>query len=193
MVFEGRVSKRLMALSFIQGPHPLTAAALPLIITSLPHGSYADVGILSGLFAAIEIPIMLVAGAYNRNWQSWTLIMIGAAAHICFLLGLGLVSNVASIYALAVLNAAGTAIMVTLHISYVQDLLPDRPGLATSLMSISSLISRTLSALVFAGIGLVYSYAGAMVAMAMIALVGAVGIYVLDRGGGVRRLVITTR
>ena len=189
LVFEGRVSKRLMALSFMQGPHPMMAAALPLIITSLPNGSYADVGVLSGLFAAIEIPIMLVAGAYNRNWQSWTLITIGAAAHILFLLGLGFISNVASIYALAVLNAAGTAIMVTLHISYVQDLLPDRPGLATSLMSISSLISRTLSALVFAGIGLVYSYAGAMMAMAMIALMGAVGIYVLDRGGGIRRVI----
>ena len=103
------------------------------------------------------------------------------------LLGLGLVSNVASIYALAVLNASGTAIMATLHISYMQELLPDRPGLATSLMSISSLISRTLSAIVFAGIGLVYSYAGAMVAMAMIAMVGAIGIFVLDRGDGVRR------
>ena len=187
MVIEGRVSKRLMALSIIQGPHPLTAAVLPLIITSLPHGSTADVGILAGLFAALEIPIMLLAGAYNRNWQSWTLIMFGAASHILFLLGLGLVSSVASIYALAVLNASGTAIMATLHISYMQELLPDRPGLATSLMSISSMVSRTLSAIVFAGIGLVYSYAGAMVAMAMIAMVGAIGIFVLDRGDGVRR------
>jgi Major Facilitator Superfamily len=185
-VFEARVFRRLMALSFIQGPHPLIAAALPLIITSLPHGSTADVGFLAGLFAAIEIPIMLVAGALNRNWQSWVLVIIGALSHITFMLGLGLVSNVASIYALAILNAAGTAIMVTLHISYVQDLLPERPGLATSLLSISTLVNRTLSAIVFAGIGLVYSYAGAMTAMALLALLGSLAIYVLDRESGLR-------
>jgi Major Facilitator Superfamily len=188
MIFEARVFRRLMAISFIQGPHPLIAAALPLIITSLPHGSTADVGFLAGLFAAIEIPIMLVAGALNRNWHTWVLVIIGAFSHISFLLGLALVSNVASIYALAILNAAGTAIMVTLHISYVQELLPERPGLATSLLSISTLVNRTLSAIVFAGIGLVYSYAGAMVAMALMAMLGSVAIYVLDRGGGLRRI-----
>ncbi len=188
LIFEARVSRRLLALSFIQGPHPLIAAALPLIITSLPHGSTADVGFLAGLFAALEIPIMLVAGALNRNWHTWTLVLIGALSHISFLLGLGLISNVASIYALAILNAAGTAVMVTLHISYVQDLLPERPGLATSLLSISTLVNRTLSALVFAGIGLVYSYVGAMMAMALLALLGSLAIWVLDREGGLRRV-----
>jgi hypothetical protein len=187
MVFEARVFRRLMALSFIQGPHPLTAAALPIIITGLPHGSMADVGFLAGLFAALEIPIMLMAGALNRNWNTWTLVIIGALTHVAFLLGLGLVSSVASIYALAILNAAGTAVMVTLHVSYVQELLPERPGLATSLLSITTLVNRTLSAIVFAGIGLVYSYAGAMTAMALLALLGSVAIYVLDRGDGLRR------
>ena len=54
-------------------------------------------------------------------------------------------------------------------------------------MEISTLVNRTLSSLVFAGIGLVYSYAGAMVAMAMLAAVGSLAIYVLDRGGRFRR------
>jgi MFS family permease len=186
IIFEARVFRRLMALSFIQGPHPLIAAALPLIITSLPHGSTADVGFLAGLFAALEIPIMLIAGALNRIWNTWTLVIIGALTHVAFLLGLGLVSNVASIYALAILNAAGTAIMVTLHLSYVQELLPERPGLATSLLSITTLVNRTLSAILFAGIGMVYSYAGGMAAMALLALMGSVAIYLLDHGRGLK-------
>jgi predicted MFS family arabinose efflux permease len=189
LIFEARVFRRLIALSFIQGPHPLIAAALPLIITSLPHGGTADVGFLAGLFAALEIPIMLVAGMLNRNWHTWTLIIIGALTHVSFLLAVGLASNVASIYAFAIFNAAGTAIMVTLHVSYVQELLPERPGLATSLLSITTLVNRTLSAFVFAGIGLVYSYAGAMTAMAFLALLGSVAIYLLDRRDGLRRVI----
>jgi MFS family permease len=187
LIFEPRVFKRVMALSFIQGPHPFNAALLPLLITSLPHGSTADVGILAGVVAALEIPLMLLAAALNRNWHTWILVTLGGASHITYLLCLSAVTNVHTLYLLAGFNAAGAAILLTLHMSYVQELLPQRPGLATSLLSIVSLVSRGLAALVFAGIGLVYAYGGAVAAMALVVLAGCSAIIALDFKGGARR------
>ena len=187
LIFEARVFRRVMALSFIQGPHPLNAALLPLLITSLPHGTTADVGILAGVVAALEIPFMLLAATLNHRWHTWMLVVLGASSHITYLLCLGLVHNVAALYVLAVLNAAGASVLLTLHMSYVQELLPERPGLATSLLSIVSLGSRALSAVVFAGIGLLYAYAGAAAVMAVVVGVGCVAIMVLDAKGGILR------
>ena len=187
LIFEGRVFKRVMALSFIQGPHPLNAALLPLLITSLPHGSTADVGILAGVVAALEIPFMLLAAALNRQWHTWVLVAVGGLSHITYLLYLGTVSSVHALYVLAALNAVGASVLLTLHMSYVQELLPERPGLATSLLSIISLVSRGLAAVVFAAIGLAYAYAGAAVAMALLVLGGCAAIVMLDFKGGARR------
>jgi hypothetical protein len=169
-----------LALGMIATVHPANANLLPLFITHLAGGSTKDVGIISGLVAGLEIPFMLLGGYFNHRLPLWKIIIAAGLVHALYFVGLGLASSLWHIYALAVLNAAGAAILLSLHLSYVQELLPDRPGLGTSLLSISSLLYRALGALVFGSASLI-GFSGAAWFGAGLALGGCSLLYLLDR------------
>lgn len=176
------IFKRLLALALIAVVHPVNSALLPLIIAGLPGGTTADIGILAGLVAALEIPFMLVGGALlNRGLPVWAVIAAGGVVHATYIVALSVTGAVSTIYGLAILNAAGAAILLSMHISYVQQLMPDRPGLGTSLIGITMLISRVLGALVVAGIGIAFGLGGALKFAGAVALLGAVLLVLLDR------------
>ncbi|MDE2446239.1 MAG: MFS transporter, partial [Alphaproteobacteria bacterium] len=179
---------RLLALSLINSPHGVIATIFPLVLTVKLGGSTAQLGWFAGFVALTEIPLMLVVGAAVSRFQLWTVIVTGGLVHAGYLALLGLAPNVATLFALGVLNAIGNAVMLTQHMSYCQDLMPDRPGLGSSLLSIVSLISKGLAAAVFAGVGLVYGFGGALATAMVICLVGCAGLMVLDRHQGRRRV-----
>jgi predicted MFS family arabinose efflux permease len=170
---------RVLALALIATSYSANATLLPLFITHLPHAGTTDVGVLAGLVAGLEIPFMLIGGYFSRNIALWKVIVAAGLVHVAYLLGLGFVNSLWQIYALAVLNAAGAAILLSQHLSYMQDLMPDRPGLGSSLQSISSLLYKATGALVFASSGLI-GFSGAAWFGAIIAVFGCALLYVLD-------------
>ncbi len=147
---------RIFAISTINCAHALLAALQPLIMLSLAGGTTTDVGIVAGLTAGLEMPFMIFAGMMLRYWPTWKIIAAGGLVHVVYLSALWFVTDRWHLYSLAVLNAAAASVLLTLHISYMQDLIKDRPGLATSLMSVVSVISVGISAAVFA-LGSYYS------------------------------------
>ncbi len=158
---------RAFSISLISSAHALIAALLPLSITAISGGSTTDVGILAGLTAALEIPIMILAGMLLQRWPTWKIICAGGLIHAAYFVGLWFVDSRWQFYALAIFNAGGAAILLTLHMSYMQDLIKDRPGLSTSLMGVVSVLSVGISALVFSAGAYFASYA-------TIGLIGAV-------------------
>ena len=180
LVFHGGRLVRLLALSLINSAHSVIAYSLPLLISLKLGGSTADIGWLSGLVAALEIPIMLGVGTAARRLPIWQVIVGGGVIHAGFLLALTMANGTGLLYALAVLNSIGNAVLLTQHITYAQNLLPDRPGLGSSLLSIVSLISRGLGAVVFAGMGAFYGIGGALVLGATIVLTGCLALAFLD-------------
>jgi predicted MFS family arabinose efflux permease len=179
LVANRRIFYRILALGMIATVHPANSNLMPLFITHLHGGSTKDVGIISGLVAGLEIPFMLLGGYFNHRTALWKIIIAAGLVHALYFMGLGMASSLWHIYALAVLNAAGAAILLSLHLSYVQELLPDRPGLGTSLLSISSLLYRTLGALVFASVDWV-GFSGAVWFGTAIAVSGCILLYVLE-------------
>lgn len=162
LIGSGAILSRLMSLALIGLAHPVNAALLPLIILEMDGGSTRDIGILAGLVAALEIPFMLLGGMLVKRIGILWVIIGGGILHAIYVGALTGVSSLTHIYALALLNAAGAAISLSLHISYLQDCMPSRPGLGTSLQALQTLIMRTLSAGVIAGIGLMFNFAGAL-------------------------------
>jgi MFS family permease len=179
LVFNKRIFYRILALGLIATVHPANANLLPLFITHLPGGSTKDVGIIAGLVAGLEIPFMLLGGYLNHRKPLWSIIIAAGLVHAVYFFGLGMANSLWHIYALAVLNAAGAAILLSLHLSYVQELLPDRPGLGTSLLSISSLLYRTMGAMVFACSDVI-GFSGAAWLGSGLAVLGCGLLYVLD-------------
>ncbi|MDP8996562.1 MAG: MFS transporter, partial [Pseudomonadota bacterium] len=188
LIFEDGRGPRLLALSLISSPHPLIAALFPLVLTQQLGGSTSQLGWFLGLIALLEIPLTLMIGATVRRFNLWAIIIFGGLSHVGFLISLGLSASLWSIYLLAILCSMGNAVLLSQQMSYAQDLLPDRPGLGSSLMSIVNLFSRGISALVFAGLSLLYGFTGALIAGAAICLLGCVSLALLDRGAGVRRV-----
>ncbi len=170
---------RIASLAAIATIHPANAALLPLQVLQV-GGTTKDVGIIAGLAAALEIPLMLLGGYLAQRIALWRLIIGAGVVHAVYLVLLGTSYSLPQVYVLTVLHAAGASIMLTLHMTYLQDQLPDRPGLGTSLLSIASVLQKLLGALVFASSGLVWGFFGAGIIGALIACAGIVGLYLLD-------------
>jgi predicted MFS family arabinose efflux permease len=179
LVLQGGRIQRLAALALVNCVHPLIAAAFPLIITQQLGGTTAQLGVFAGLVAFLEIPIMLGVGVAVRRFPLWQVIVSGGLIHVGFLLSLTLIKSTLPLYGLALLNAAGNAVLLTQHLTYAQDLLPERPGLGSSLLSVTNLISRGAAALIFGAIGWAYGIQGALWAGAVVCVVGCVGISAL--------------
>jgi MFS family permease len=184
LVLGPRISLRLVSLALIACVYAANASILPLFVLHFEGGNTRDVGILAGLVAALEIPFMLLGGWLNRRFATWTIIATAGLLHACYFLGLSFVTAIWQVYGLAIFNAAGAAVVLSLHLSYVQDLLPERPGLGTSLMSVGGLLNKLLGAAIFALVGTVLGYSGALICGAALTVAGCVAVFLLDKGRG---------
>ncbi|MBX9459271.1 MAG: hypothetical protein KL863_26290 [Rhizobium sp.] len=153
----------------------------PLILVGAAGGTVRDVGLIAGACAALEIPSMLIWGALLRHLTVVQAMVIGALIYAAFMVLLGLSTEVWHVYALLIPNAFGVSAILSLPLTYYQDLLGERPGLGTSLNQISVFLSNAMSAAGFA-IGaawLGYSHS-AWLGVAMV-LVGCAWLVLLER------------
>ncbi|MBO9193410.1 MFS transporter [Rhizobium sp. 16-449-1b] len=149
-VFSPRVLMRVGILSMMLGLQRLSSVVSPLIITHDAGGSVADVGITAGMVAFLEMPFMLMWGALQRRFRSVHILATGTLIYCAYLVMLSLVTAPWQIYALVVVNACGCAAILSVPITYLQDLIADRPGLGTSLISVNTFAANGVSAGIFA-------------------------------------------
>jgi Major Facilitator Superfamily len=184
LVLGTRISSRLVSLALIACVYTANASILPLFILHFEGGTTSDVGILAGLVAGLEIPFMLLGGWLNRRFDTWIIIAVGGLVHAGYFVGLSFVTDIWQVYGLAIFNAAGAAIVLSLHLSYLQDLLPDRPGLGTSLMSVGGLLNKFLAAAIFALVGTAVGFSGALICAVILAVIGTIMLFALERHKG---------
>ena len=144
---SGRIRLLLTATAFTFLMCPLTLAvqALPLFIHQDLGGRASEAGLILGLCAALEIPLILALGALSARVPLRRLLYLGA---VCGVLYYGLTataSNVGLLFAGQPLNALFIAAVSGLGIVYVQDLLPGQPGRASTLHSNSFPIGAGLA------------------------------------------------
>ena len=113
----------------------LAVQGLPLFTTQVLHGPVTDAGLLLGLCAALEIPLMIGFGALATRVPLRRLLAVGIG---CGLVHTAVVATSTALWqlvAVQVVNAAGVAATAGLGITYLQDLLPGRAGRASTLYS----------------------------------------------------------
>jgi SET family sugar efflux transporter-like MFS transporter len=123
------------AFTLLQTPMTLSVQALPLFIGTELGGDVGDAGLLLGLCAACEIPLMLGFGALATRMPLRLLLVLGAACSVAYY---GLAASATTLWVLAVgqvLNALFIAAISGLGISYMQDKLPRHPGRATTMFT----------------------------------------------------------
>jgi MFS transporter, SET family, sugar efflux transporter len=163
------------AFTLLQCPLTLAVQALPLFVSTDLGGRVADAGLILGLCAALEIPLMLGLGALTTRIPLRALVLAGAGCGVAYYALATATFEVWPLVAAQVVNAVFIAAVSGLGISYVQDMLPRHPGRATTLFSNSFPIGAMLAGPLFGlaqhyGFRLAYGIATALSAAGLLIL-----------------------
>jgi len=156
-------------------------AANNLYITSLPlYFSHelmlgaSWVGILFGMAALCEIPIMLNAGRLAQRFGTYRLIMLAAIIGGLFFIGMLSVNQVWQFIALQVLNGIYIGVIATLGMVALQNMMSQQLGVASTLFANLMQCSVLVSSISLGVVGEMYNYYSALyvsLAAMMIALI----------------------
>lgn len=183
-VISPPVSVRVIAVALISSTLHVNGAILPLVVTGAAHGTVADIGVLVGIVALLEVIFIVVWGRAQRIMSHVTALAIGTVIYVIYLLLLGLASAPWHMYALTLVSGIGAAALISIPITYLQDLIAERPGLGSALISVNIFLSAGLSALLFALGTAVSSYSGTAIIGAFAGLSGLAMLLYCD---GVKR------
>jgi MFS transporter, SET family, sugar efflux transporter len=176
-----RVALRLVALGAVNCSMTVSLAILSLILVPEIGRGAADVALYAGIVAGLEVPFMLAVPALARRMDRTRLILWGTLVHGLSVATLPWLAPTPWLWALMLPAGAGGAVMLTIPIAYLQDLMADRPGTGSSLMSLQFLIASALGALCFALGTAIAGYGLAALLGVGVSLVGAVVLVLADR------------
>ncbi|WP_106795875.1 MFS transporter [Rhizobium sp. H4] len=180
-VVSPRISAHIAGVALITSTLHLNDALLPLIATGAAHGRLSDVGILVGIVALLEVVFIIVWSRIARKTGQMTALAAGTIIYALFLSLLGFASAPWHLYALTLIAGIGAAAIISIPITYLQDLIADRPGLGSALISVNIFASAGIGALVFAAGTWLSNYSGTAVLSAVTGLSGIALLGLLQR------------
>ena len=128
----------------------INLTVLPLIIIRDLAGTFEQVGINAAFAAILEVPIMITWGMLALRWRKDVILCIAAGTFAGYFLGMAMAETFLHILALQVVAAIAIAALLSLNISYLQEVFPGRMGLSTSLLDVTTVASALFGALIFA-------------------------------------------
>ncbi|WP_127505323.1 sugar efflux transporter [Actinoplanes solisilvae] len=139
----------VVGFTVVQTSMALGVQAMPLFISTELGGTIGQAGLVLGLCAALEIPLLLGFGALGARVPLRTLILIGVGFGIAYQAVAVSAGSVGVLAGAQVLNAIFIAAVGGLNITYMQDLMPGHPGRATTLITNTFPIGQILAAPAF--------------------------------------------
>lgn len=169
----------MISMASVTGTIRLASTLWPLILTIKLGGKSADVGIVAGLIAFFEIPFMLIWAALLKRLSLLAILVTAGLVYGCYMAALSLATAPWQIYLLTLPAAAGAAALLSMPLTYFQELFPERPGLGTALNPINSCLANGLMAIMFAFGAPYFGYSGAAWLGVAMAVSGIAGLLVL--------------
>lgn len=164
---RGDIFAVFVAFLCVFAAHTINMLNLPLVITGVLGGSGVDVGIAFGVGPAVEIPLMLWFGLLAARGHQLGLIRIGAAATVLYFLLLTAARAPWHVFPIQILHGLSFAIISNVAIMFFQELVPGRPGLATTIFTNAASVGNLFG---FFGFG------------SLVQLLGHRGMFVLSAG-----------
>lgn len=175
-----KVMLRVLAIALISQMLHVNDAVLPLIATSSAGGTTADVGIVIGIVALLEIVFIVFWGWAERRMKRVKALAIGSAIYCLYLVMLGLSSSPIHLYVLTLVSGFGAAAIISIPITYLQDLIAERAGLGSSLIAVNIFLGGGLSSLLFALGTTISDYSGTAILGGAAGLLGIGLLVALD-------------
>ncbi|EOS95038.1 MFS transporter [Erwinia tracheiphila] len=108
---------------------------MPIYISNVLGLSERLAGLLMGVAAGLEIPAMLLAGHYVKRVGKRNMMLVALMAGVLFYFGLVLFHSRLALMILQLFNAVFIGIVAGIGMLWFQDLMPGRPGAATTLFT----------------------------------------------------------
>ena len=175
---------RMFSMASLTGTVRLSSTLWTLIVTVNLGGSLSDVGLIAGLIALLEIPFMLIWASLLRRAGTLQILAAAGLIYAAYMVGLSMATATWQIYLLIIPGAAGAAALLSMPLSYFQDLFPGRPGLGTSLQPINAFIGNSLTALAFAVGAHFFGYSGTAWLGVLMVAAGIAGLFAVEKRGG---------
>jgi Arabinose efflux permease len=118
---------------------------MPLYVDLVLHLPDSLPGVLMGLAAGIEIPVMLIAGFLVPSLGKRNLFFIAIICGLIFYIGMIFFTSKFALLVLQLFNALFIGIVANIGIIYFQDLLPTRMGVASTLFNNGIIFSVILA------------------------------------------------
>lgn len=145
-VSEGLLRLNVAGLILIQTAATLGVQILPLFVNADLGGNVRDTGLILGICAGLEIPLILAFGALATRVGVRRLFLIGPVIGAVYFVTVAFSTGTGQVALAQLLNASGIALVQGIGITYFQDLLPTRPGRASTLFANAFPIGSTLAA-----------------------------------------------
>ncbi len=176
-----RLLGRVLGVALISQVLHVNGAVLPLIVTGQAGGQPEDIGFLVGLVAVLEVIFMVFWAWAVRGHQILPALLIAASLYLVYLSAIAFAVAPWQVYAASLIAGFSAAALVSLPISYLLDLIRDRPGLSASLLSVNMFLGGGLGAGVFAlGTGL-GGYGTTAILSGCLGVVGATLLIIMER------------
>lgn len=132
--------------------------SLPLYVTRELGGTTTDVGLLVGLCALLEIPVMLSFVFLPRRFSNQTLIVFAFGVFVAYFALIWLAHGLGLLLVAQLIRAIVIAIAASLGMAYFHDLLPGRVGVATTLFVNTTAAGSMLAGLVSGAFAQLFGY-----------------------------------
>ncbi|MFB9137648.1 sugar efflux transporter [Vibrio olivae] len=152
--------------------------AMPLYLTQQLAWPKAFPGILLGMTAAVEIPVMLLAARWSESFGKEKVVMAGFGLALCFYIGLQVVDSQLGLFLLQILNGTFFGIFVGLGISLMQDNAPNIVGKVSAFYTNSMLVGTMAGTSMMGIVSQYFGYKAALMAC-LIPMVAAIGLLIL--------------
>jgi MFS transporter, SET family, sugar efflux transporter len=125
----------IAAFLMLQSAANLSVQLVSVFVTNDLGGDVRDSGLILGLCAGLEVPLMLILGATSSRVPLRKLLLAGPVFAVAYFSVAAVATHTWQLGVAQILNAAAIAAIQGLGIAYYQDLLPRHPGRASTLYS----------------------------------------------------------
>lgn len=146
--------------------------SMPLFITNDLKFPTSYPGLMLGITAAIEIPVMLLAVKWSKRWGKTGVMKLGFISAAAFYIGMFFAETMPVLLALQLLNGLFFGVFVGLGITIVQDYAPNSIGRASALYTNAMLIGTMLGTSFMGVISQYYGFKAPLL-LSFVAVTGA--------------------
>jgi SET family sugar efflux transporter-like MFS transporter len=123
------------AFALMQCASGLGVQAMSLFVTTDLGGGIGSAGVILGVCAGLEIPLMLGFGFLTTRVPLRRLVLAGPLFSVAYTLSVAASTHVWQVVAAQLFAACTVAVIQGLGVSYVQEMLPRHPGRASTLFT----------------------------------------------------------